>query len=81
MQAETGALKKITETLQVGGPAVDRFRYYSNPIDLDESLAPVPVAKGPLGPAGLMSARVKRTQLSTEDAVSPPQTRRNVSCL
>ena len=41
-----GALKKITETLQVGGPAVDRFRYYSNPIDLDESLAPVPVAKG-----------------------------------
>ena len=31
VQAETGALKKITETLQVGGPAVDRFRYYSNP--------------------------------------------------
>ena len=58
VQAETGALQRITETLQVGGPAVDRFRYYANPIDLDESLAPVPVAKGPLGPAGLMSARV-----------------------
>jgi acyl-CoA reductase-like NAD-dependent aldehyde dehydrogenase len=71
VQAETGALKKITETLQVGGPAVDRFRYYSNPIDLDESLAPVPVAKGPLGPAGLMSARVKHQPVGVVACITP----------
>ena len=75
MQAETGALKKITETLQVGGPAVDRFRYYSNPIDLDESLAPVPVAKGPLGPAGLMSARVKHQPVGVVACITPTTSR------
>ena len=75
VQAETGALKKITETLQVGGPAVDRFRYYSNPIDLDESLAPVPVAKGPLGPAGLMSARVKHQPVGVVACITPTTSR------
>ena len=71
VQAETGALQRITETLQVGGPAVDRFRYYANPIDLDESLAPVPVEKGPLGPAGLMSARVKRQPVGVVACITP----------
>jgi len=71
VQAETGALQRITETLQVGGPAVDRFRYYANPIDLDESLAPVPVAKGPLGPAGLMSARVIHQPVGVVACITP----------
>lgn len=71
VQAETGALQRITETLQVGGPAVDRFRYYAKPIDLDESLAPVPVEKGPLGPAGLMSARVKLQPVGVVAAITP----------
>ncbi len=71
VQAETGALQKITETLQVGGPAVDRFGYYAQPINLDESLAPVPVAKGPLGPAGLMSAHVKRQPVGVVACITP----------
>ncbi len=71
VQAETGALQRITETLQVGGPAVDRFRYYARPIDLDESLAPVPVEKGPLGPAGLMSARVTLQPVGVVAAITP----------
>ncbi len=71
VQAETGALQRITETLQVGGPAVDRFRYYAKPIDLDESLAPVPVEKGPLGPAGLMSARVPLQPVGVVAAITP----------
>jgi len=71
VQAETGALQRITETLQVGGPAVDRFRYYSKPIDLDESLRPVPVEKGPLGPAGLMSARVLRQPVGVVACITP----------
>ncbi len=71
VQAETGALQRITETLQVGGPAVDRFRYYSNVIDLDESLRPIPIEKGPLGPAGLMSAQVKRQPVGVVACITP----------
>ncbi len=71
VQAETGALQRITETLQVGGPAVDRFRYYSNVIDLDEALSPVPVEKGPLGPAGLMSAQVLRQPVGVVACITP----------
>ncbi len=71
VQAETGATIGTTETLQVGGPAVDRFRYYSKPIDLDENLAPIPTAKGPLGPAGLMSAHVKRQPVGVVAAITP----------
>ncbi len=71
VQAETGALQKITETLQVGGPAVDRFRYYSRPIDLDENLAPQPVAKSNLGPAGLMSAHVKHQPVGVVACITP----------
>ncbi len=71
VQAETGALQTITETLQVGGPVVDRFRYYSNVIDLDEALNPVPVEKGPLGPAGLMSAQVLRQPVGVVACITP----------
>lgn len=71
VQAETGALQRIAETLQVGGPAVDRFRYYSNVIDLDESLRPVPVEAGPLGPAGLMSAHVLRQPVGVVACITP----------
>ena len=71
VQAETGATIGTTENLQVGGPAVDRFRYYANPIDLDENLRPIPTAKGPLGPAGLMSAHVKRQPVGVVAAITP----------
>ncbi|MDG2027157.1 MAG: aldehyde dehydrogenase family protein [Acidimicrobiales bacterium] len=71
VQAETGATIGTTENLQVGGPAVDRFRYYANPIDLDENLRPIPTAKGPLGPAGMMSAHVKRQPVGVVAAITP----------
>jgi len=71
VQAETGALQRITETLQVGGPVVDRFRYYSSVIDLDESLRPVPVEKGPIGPAGLLSAQVLRPPVRVVACIPP----------
>ncbi|NIR37626.1 MAG: aldehyde dehydrogenase family protein [Actinobacteria bacterium] len=71
VQAETGATIGTTENLQVGGPAVDRFRYYATPIDLDENLDPVPTAKGPLGPAGLMSAHVKRQPVGVVACITP----------
>ncbi len=71
VQAETGATIGTTETLQVGGPAVDRFRYYATPIDLDESLSPIPTPAGPLGPAGLLSAEVKRQPVGVVAAITP----------
>ncbi len=71
VQAETGATMKITETLQVGGPAVDRFRYYSRPIDLDESLRPLPQDKSPLGPAGILSSRVLRQPVGVVACITP----------
>ena len=71
VQAETGATIGTTETLQVGGPAVDRFRYYAKPINLDESLAPIPTAESPLGPAGLLSAQVKRQPVGVVAAITP----------
>ena len=71
VQAETGATIGITETLQVGGPAVDRFRYYAKPIDLDESLRPLPQDKSPLGPAGLMSARVIHQPVGVVACITP----------
>ena len=71
VQAETGATIGITETLQVGGPAVDRFKYYATPIDLDEDLRPLPTAKSALGPAGLMSAHVKRQPVGVVACITP----------
>ena len=71
VQAETGATIGTTENLQVGGPAVARFDYYANPIDLDENLDPIPTAKGPLGPAGLMSAHVKLQPVGVAALITP----------
>lgn len=71
VQAETGATIGTTETLQVGGPAVDRFRYYAEPIDLDEALAPIPTSASPLGPAGLLSAQVRHQPVGVVAAITP----------
>ncbi|MEM7142038.1 MAG: aldehyde dehydrogenase family protein [Actinomycetota bacterium] len=71
VQAETGATIGTTENLQVGGPAVARFEYYSKPIDLDQNLHPVPTAKGPLGPAGMMSAHVKLQPVGVAALITP----------
>ena len=71
MQAETGATIKIAETLQVGGPFVDRFRYYSNPIDLDTPLEPLPQSETSLGPAGLSGGMVHRQPVGVVACITP----------
>jgi acyl-CoA reductase-like NAD-dependent aldehyde dehydrogenase len=71
VQAETGATINIAETLQVGGPFVDRFRYYSNPIDLDTPLEPVPQDETSLGPAGLAGGMVHRQPVGVVACITP----------
>ena len=42
VQAETGSVTSIARGLQVGGPMIERFRYYSKPISVDTDVAPMP---------------------------------------
>jgi len=69
IQAETGATMKIASTIQIS-PVVDRFRYYSRPIDLSENLRPVPVGKSPLSDPGLMSATVNRNPVGVVTSIT-----------
>lgn len=71
VQAETGSVTAIAKGLQVGGPMIERFRYYSKPIDVDCDVAPVPAEKGALGPAGLMAATVKRHPVGVVACITP----------
>ena len=71
VQAETGSVTSINNTLQCGGPVVDRFRYYSKPFDLETPVAPLAVAKGALGPAGLLSATVKYHPVGVVACITP----------
>ncbi len=71
VQAETGATLKIAKTMQVAGPVIDRFRYYVNPVNLDEALLPQPVKASALGPAGLISAAVNRQPVGVVAAITP----------
>ena len=58
VQAETGSTINITETLQVAGGFIDRFRYYSKPQRIDSSELPTKQGATALGPAGLVAASV-----------------------
>ena len=71
VQAETGSVTSIARGLQVGGPLIDRFRYYSKPFNLDEAVAPLPAEAGALGPAGLMSATVRRQPVGVVACITP----------
>ena len=71
VQAETGSVTSIAKRLQVGGPMIERFRYYSNPINVDEDIAPMPADKGALGPAGLIAATVKRQPVGVVACITP----------
>lgn len=69
VQAETGATLKIAESLQVSA-LEDRFKYYAQPYDFSEQLAPVAVAKSPLSSPGLMSAEVLRPPAGVVTAIT-----------
>ena len=71
VQAETGSVTSIAKSLQVGGPMIERFRYYSRPISVDEDVAPLPADKGALGPAGLIAATVKRHPVGVVACITP----------
>ena len=71
VQAETGSVISIAKSLQVGGPMIERFRYYSRPFNLDENVAPMPADKGALGPAGLLAATVKRHPVGVVACITP----------
>ena len=71
VQAETGSVTSIAKGLQVGGPMIERFRYYSRPINVDEDVAPMPAEAGALGPAGLIAATVKRHPVGVVACITP----------
>jgi acyl-CoA reductase-like NAD-dependent aldehyde dehydrogenase len=71
VQAETGATINVAETLQVGGPFVERFRYYSRPFDVDEAVKPVAAPATALGPAGLVGGVVHHQPVGVVACITP----------
>ena len=71
VQAETGATLRVAGTMQVGGPTIDRFRYYSTPRDIDSPERPAPVGATALGPAGLVGAMVHRRPVGVVVCITP----------
>ena len=71
VQAETGSVTSIAKGLQVGAPMIERFRYYSKPINVDTDVAPMPAEAGALGPAGLIGATVKRHPVGVVACITP----------
>ena len=71
VQAETGSVTSIARSLQVGAPMIERFRYYSTPINVDTDIAPMPAERGALGPAGLIAATVKRQPVGVVACITP----------
>lgn len=71
VRAETGSTINIAQQMQVGGPLIDRFRYYAKPINLDEPVAPVPQPATALGPAGLSSAMIHHQPVGVVACITP----------
>ena len=71
VQAETGSTINITETLQVAGGFIDRFRYYSKPQHIDSSELPIKQGANALGPAGLVAASVYHQPVGVVLCITP----------
>ena len=71
VQAETGSTINITETLQVAGGFIDRFRYYSKPQRIDSSELPTKQGATALGPAGLVAASVYHQPVGVVLCITP----------
>ena len=71
VQAETGATIKVARTMQVAGAFIDRFRYYSQPRDLDVPLAPMPSAATALAPAALIGGNVIHQPVGVVACITP----------
>jgi phenylacetaldehyde dehydrogenase len=70
VQAETGSTINVAETMQVP-VCIERFRYYSKPVVVDEPIPPYPIRQTPLGPAGLQNAMVYRQPVGVVAAITP----------
>lgn len=71
VQAETGSTITVAETMQVSSAFVDRFRYYSKPIDVSEGVRPLATPASPLAPAGLLSGYVLRQPVGVVACITP----------
>jgi acyl-CoA reductase-like NAD-dependent aldehyde dehydrogenase len=71
VQAETGATINVAETMQVAGAFIDRFKYYSRPLDIDVSVAPVAAQATALAPAALLSAHVVHQPVGVVACITP----------
>jgi acyl-CoA reductase-like NAD-dependent aldehyde dehydrogenase len=71
VQAETGATINVAETMQVAGAFIDRFKYYSRPLDIDVAVAPIAGQATALAPAALLSAHVVHQPVGVVACITP----------
>lgn len=71
VQAETGSTINVTENMQVSGAFIDRFRYYSRPVDVNLPVAPQPSPATALAPAALLGAYVIRQPAGVVACITP----------
>ena len=70
VQAESGSTVNVAETMQVP-VGIERFRYYSHPMKVDEPLEPYPIGATALGPAGLQCGMMYRQPVGVVAAITP----------
>lgn len=71
VQAETGSTINVTETMQVSGAFINRFRYYAQPMQVNEPVAPLPSPASALAPAALLSGYVIRQPVGVVACITP----------
>ncbi len=71
VQAETGATINITRTMQVSGTFVDRFRYYSQPQNINEAVEPIVSPANALAPEALLSGHVIHQPVGVVACITP----------
>ena len=71
VQAETGATINVTETMQVSGAFIDRFRYYARPMDVNVPLTPIASPATALAPAALLGGYMVRQPVGVVACITP----------
>ncbi len=71
VQAETGSTINVTETMQVSGVFIDRFRYYSVPREINEAVPPLASPATALAPEALLSGYVLHQPVGVVACITP----------
>lgn len=71
VQAETGATMRVAKTMQVAGAFLDRFRYYSRPVEMNQPLPPLYSAASALAPEALITGNVIRQPVGVVACITP----------